>query len=154
MDQASCGGKKIEGALALGVELRRSAAFVRRELFLAGELGDAFEPAGSVEIAQAAGRILKIGLEMENGLAIFRVALTGELGEILAEGSAIAGDDTGKHVIAELEEKRFITGKIPAIEKRNIELRILALKFCTFGKRASGRANPHAHIPERLAEFP
>ena len=46
-----------------------------RKLFFAGEFRDALEPARGVKIAQPAGGIFQVGLEMEDGFAVFGVAL-------------------------------------------------------------------------------
>ena len=126
---------------------------MRRKLFFAGEFGNALEPAGIVIIAEAAGGIFQVGLEMENGFAVFGVALASEFGEIFAERGTIAGDDGGENVIVELVEEALITGQMAAIEQGDIELGIFALKFGALGERARGGTDAHAHIPESLAEF-
>ena len=45
---------------------------------------------------------------MEDGFAVFRVALARQFREIFAQRGAIAGDDGGQHVIVQLGEETLV----------------------------------------------
>ena len=90
---------------------------------------------------------------MKNGLAKFRVAGTGQVGEALRENLAFAREQFRNGGVLELREKRRISGEVAAVEQRNRKFEILRIEAVALGKFARGGAQLHAQIPNFLREL-
>ena len=89
--------------------------------------GNQRQPAGDVAVAQSAGRLLQIRLQVIQRLAIFRVPLARHFRQSLQQGLGFPHHDFGNHLIVQAPEKIVIAREIAAIEKRNREFGIVGV---------------------------
>ncbi len=125
MQEAANGHEEIER----GVEGRAQPG--REELGFVGPAGSFFhggdegEPVREIVIAQAAGAIFDVGLEVKNGVAEFVVAGAREIGEALHDRARFARDELRNRLVVQAGEERAIAGEIAAIEQRNREFDVV-----------------------------
>ena len=109
MEEAANGGEEIVG----GFELVVGAVEIvcRAGPGLLGLDGvEEGEPLGEVVIAQTAGALFDVRLDVEDGVAVFSVAGAGHLGEVLNDGIPLAQDDGGKDFGFELRVELAAAG--------------------------------------------
>ena len=89
---------------------------------------------------------------MKNRLAVFLMPRAGEAGELLHQGFGFANHHPGKDAGAETLEEFFVAANVPAVQKRNVEFDVVAVKFPAFGEGPRGGAYAKMQVPERLAQ--
>ncbi len=131
------GGEKIESGAQVGCVLAPI---------------EGVEPANGVEIAQAAGSFLNIGLQVIDGVLGLGVAGFGEAGETLAKRHAAAGEKGAEAFVEPIEHLR-IAGKKTAIEQADGELGIAVMLARAIVDGVHGVAGAEAGIPKSLEEL-
>src|ERR1039458_2440922 len=76
--EAAGGGEKIEGGFGVAASALEDAAALARPLLGGLEMEEDREPDGERVVAQAAGTVFQVGLEMEDGVAEFGGAGAGD----------------------------------------------------------------------------
>ena len=114
--------------------------------------GDQGEPTGNVIVAQAAGTVFHVRLEMKDRVAEFVMAGACEFAQILDECVAFAGNQSGNGFFAEAQKKVAITGQIAAIEEGNCEFKVVRIETFALGKGTSGGTEFQAQVPKFLRE--
>jgi hypothetical protein len=79
VEKTSRGGEKVEGGLGVSAGALEDGAELAGPLLGFLEVEEECEPDGEVVVAQAAGTVLEVGLEVEDGVAEFGVAGAGYL---------------------------------------------------------------------------
>ena len=115
VEKASNGSQKGEGVR----ELLRGCG--RR-------LRQARQPSAGVLIAQSAGTLLDVRLQVKEGVAIARVPLGRKLQQARADGLAIAFEQLRYRGVQQLFHQRGIARKRPQIQQRDGELRVLRIE--------------------------
>ena len=130
----------VEGLVQFGsgLGLRHAAAIAQLR-----------QPADQLGIAQAARRLLDIGLQMIKGIAVLSVALVGEARKIAQQRVAIGGDEA-RQLFGEGGVEGAISGQKPLVEQADIQLGVLIVDFGAFGGRTHGLADAQAGIPQVL----
>ena len=103
-------------------------------------------------VAQAAGSIFQVGFEVKNGIALFAMALAGELGDIAEQGRALVGDQVGQSLVMQAREKPGIAGDQPCVQHADVELGVVAVEFFAFGERARVGTGAQPQIPEHAGD--
>jgi hypothetical protein len=93
--------------------------------------------------------ILEIRLELENGVALFLVALACHFHQVLNKVLPVPSDKVGDNLFVQVRIKIRVTGDVPAIEKGDIEFQVVPVKAAAFVKGAGGIPDPQPQIPER-----
>ena len=150
VEKTSDGGKEIEGGFGVAAGALKDAAALAGPLFGLLEMEKDGEPDGERVVAQTAGAVLDIGLEMEDGVAEFGVAGAGELGEPLGDGGPLAEDETGEGDLMKLLVERELAGEEAAIERGEGELEIVGVEAAGFLDGAGDRAGAKADVPHAL----
>lgn len=108
------------------------------------------KPVREVVIAQPAGPVLHVGLQVKDGVAKLVVAAAREVRQALNDGSRLACHDLGNHVVVQSRKEAPVARKIPAVEQRNCELHVVRIELFAFGERPGGRAELQPEIPDFL----
>jgi len=74
------------------------------------------EPDGEVVVAEAAGTILEVGLEVKDGVTELGVAGAGDFTQLLGDGIPLAEDQTGEDGLVELLVERELAGEKATVE--------------------------------------
>ncbi len=109
------------------------------------------EPLGKLIVAQTAGTLFDIGLEMEDGVAVFQVARAGHLGEILDDACSThaARVRAGGCVLKPLVES-VIPAEIAAVQQRHHEFKVVGIEAIAFLVGSNRRAGAQSDIPHGL----
>ena len=111
---------------------------------------EAAEPGADVRIAQTAGALFDVGLEVEEGIAIFGVASAGHFEEAGADFFAIAGDHLCQCSLDQACAERGIAGKGACVDKGERKLNVFRIEFFTFGECTGHGGDAQADIPKAL----
>jgi len=149
MEKTTHRGKKLEGPLAFGSEWLRPKFFRRDPTQALLKLEDQRQPAGDLKIPKAAGSFLEIGLQMKNRVAIFSVPVARYFREIANQVMTVPPDQARDRVLVEAREKPQLACEVAAIEKRNVEFQVGAMKLAAFGQCPRGAPHSESQIPER-----
>ena len=101
-------------------------------------------------VAQAAGTLLEIGLQMKNGVAVLGVAGAGDFPQFLCDGVPLAQHQAWKNGLVKLLVKRKLAGKEAAIERRQRELEIIGVESPRFLHCSGTRTGAQTNIPHTL----
>jgi hypothetical protein len=102
VEKTSRGGQKVEGGLGVAAGALEDAAALAGPLLGFLQVKEQGEPDGEVVVAQAAGTLLQVGLEMEDGVAVLGVAGAGNLAQLLRDGVPLAQHQAGKNGLVKL----------------------------------------------------
>ena len=106
VEKTSGGGEEVEGGLGVAAGALEDAAALAGPLLGLLEVEEQGEPDGEVVVAQAAGTVLEIGFEVEDGVAELGVAGAGDLAQLLRDGVPLAQHQAGKDGLVELLVER------------------------------------------------
>src|SRR5437667_6455806 len=73
-------------------------------------------PRSNVVVAEPAGRLFHVGLKMEHGVSILRMAGTSDFGELLDDVISFPQKEFWQHFFVQSLEQFSIAGNVPAIE--------------------------------------
>ena len=111
VEEDTSGGEEVEGGLCIGVEGGSGADALLRPGFGFFEEEEECEPGCQIEVAEAAGTLLDVGLEMEDSVAVLGVAGASEFAELVGDGVPFAENCSGKNVVVELLVERITAGE-------------------------------------------
>jgi hypothetical protein len=111
VEKTSRGGEKVEGRFGVAAGAVEDAAAMARPLLGLLEMEEQGEPDGEVVVAQAAGAVLEVGLEVKDGVAEFGVADAGYLAQLLRDDVPLAQEQVRHHGLVELLVKREMPGE-------------------------------------------
>ncbi len=134
------GSEKSDGLVERGVDLVGGGA---------AKLG---QPGADVRVAQAAGGVLHVGFEVEQGVAVAGVAIAGEVGGGGGEGAGLAGGAAIEDFGGEGRAGFMVAGEEAQIEKGESELWIGGFEAFAVGEGAGDGRDLQAAVPERLGE--
>ena len=140
-------GQEIERRFHVPAGLGRPNIFGSCPRSFSLHLGNQSHPPRHVVIAQTAGRILEIRLQMKDRVALFFVPLPCQFGKVGKQIGQRCVDHSGKGRIAQPFKDLAIAPKIAAIEYGNIELRIVPLKFFALAEKTMRRADAKPQVP-------
>ena len=123
-------GEKIEGRLGVAAGDLEDAAALAGPFLRFFQMEQQSEPDGEMVVAQAAGAILEVGLQMEDGVAELGVAGAGDLAELLCDGVPLAQHQAGKNALVELLVEGKLAGEEAAIEGGQGELEVVGVETC------------------------
>src|SRR5205807_1716969 len=149
MQEAARCAEKLKRAPAFLAQRRGPQTFRGHPAAISLELRNQSEPPGQMVIPQAAGGFLEVGLEMKNGLPVLVMPATRELDELAHQLLAFPRDHLRNHLQAQAGKQPRVAGQVSAIEKRNGELRIVAVQRVALLQRARCRAGPQPEIPQQ-----
>ncbi len=120
----------------------------------AGLIGgvDLLEPADQLEVAETAGSLLDIGLQVIEGAGELGVALPRQSGEVADQRLAV-GLDEARQAAGEVGIERAVAGKETLIEQADVELDIPIVHLGALGRRAHGLADAQSGVPESLEKY-
>ena len=150
VEETSGSGKKIEGGFGVAARALEDAAALARPLLGGFEMEEDGEPDGKRVVAQAAGTILQVGFEMEDGVAEFGVAGACDFAKLLRDGVPLAQKEAGKSDIVELLVERKLAGEEAAIESGEGEFEIVGIETAGFLDGARAGAGAEADVPHAL----
>ncbi len=104
-------------------------------------------------IAQPAGRILHVRLEVEDGIAHLAPAFFIHLRKPAHQVLPLAQDELWQNLLPKPAEKLEIARQEATVKKRNVEFEIIAMKQVTLFQGAGGRAKFQPYVPHILAEL-
>ena len=143
-------GEKVEGGFGVAARALEDAAALAGPLLGLLQVEEHGEPDGEVVVAQAAGTIFQIGLEMEDGVAVLGVAGAGDLAQLLRDGVPLAQDEAGKGDLVKLLVERKLAGEEAAIERGQGEFEIVGIEAAGFLDGAGTGAGAQADVPHAL----
>ena len=98
VEKTSRGGEEVEGGFGVAAGALEDAAALAGPLLGLLQVKEQGEPDGEVVVAQAAGTLLEIGFEVEDGVAVLGVAGAGDFAQLLGDGVPLAQNEAGKTV--------------------------------------------------------
>lgn len=149
MKKAARRGKKLERSDARRAQRERPNFLRSRPAPLLFEGRDPCQPVSHVVIAKAPGRFLEVGLQVKNRVGLFLVPPFGQLDEVANQVLTVTGDQVGDHLITEARAKLNIAGKVSAVEKRDIEFQVVAVKLLAFRQRPRAVSDAEPEVPQR-----
>ena len=150
VEETSGGGEEVEGGFGIAAGALEDAAALAGPLLGVLEMKEDGEPDGERVVAQAAGTIFQVGLEMEDGVAVFGVAGAGDFAELLRDGVPLAEDEAGKSDLVELLVERKLAGEEAAIESGEGEFEVVGVEAAGFLDGAGVGAGAQADVPHAL----
>ncbi len=137
------GGEEVEGCfgvavggLPVAIPAERGGLFSRggdaapllRPGLVLFEMEEQGEPRGQVEVTQAAGTILDVGFEVEDGVAEFGVAGPGDFAEFLGDLIPFAEDEAREGFVMELLVEDEVSSEETMIEGGEGEFEIVGVE--------------------------
>ena len=150
VEETAGGGKEVEGGFGVSASALEDAAALARPLLGLLEMEEQGEPDGEVVVAEAAGTLLEVGLEMEDGVAVFGVAGASDLSQLLGDGVPLAQDQAGEDSLVKLLVERELAGKEAAIEGGEGELEVVGIETPGFLDRSGTGAGAETDVPHAL----
>ena len=150
VQKTSRGGEEVEGRFGVAAGALEDAAALARPLLGLFEVEEQGEPDGEVVVAQAAGTVLQIGLEMKDGVAVLGVAGAGDLAELLRDGVPLAQDEAGKNGLVQLLVERKLSGEKAAVEGGEREFEVIGIEAAGFLDGARAGTGAQADVPHAL----
>ena len=98
-------------------------------------------------IAQAAGRIFEIRLQVKDRVGFLFVSLARQFGDIFQQIGPGLVNHARQRAVAEALKKLAVAAQIAAIEDGDIELRVIGLKFFAFVQKSIRRAYANPQVP-------
>ena len=90
VQETSCRGEKIEGRFRIAARALEHAAPLPRPLLGLLQMEQEREPHSEMVVAQAAGTVLQVGLEVKDGVGVLLVAGAGDLAQLLRDRVPLA----------------------------------------------------------------
>ncbi|MEI9976287.1 MAG: hypothetical protein WDO73_32100, partial [Ignavibacteriota bacterium] len=87
-----------------------------------------FHPAHKLKIAESAGSLLHVGLEMIEGVGVLGMAFAGEADEVAHQSVAIILNES-REPLADVCEERTVAGEEALVEQADVQLGILVVNF-------------------------
>src|SRR6266568_4594274 len=150
VEKTAGGGEEIEGGFGVAAGALEDATTLAGPLLCLLQVKEESEPDGEVVVAEAAGTVFQIGLEMEDGVAELGVAGAGDLTELLSDGVPLAEDEAREDGLMELLVERELAGKKAAIEGGEREFEIVGIETAGFFDGAGTGAGAKADVPHAL----
>ncbi len=150
VQETSGGGEEVEGGFGVAARALEDATALAGPLFGLLQMKEEGEPDGEVVVAQAAGTVFQVGLEMKDGVAELGVAGAGNFAELLRDGVPLAEDEAGKDGLVELLIERKLAGEEAAVERGEGEFEIVGIEAADFLDGAGGGAGAQADVPHAL----
>ena len=150
VEETSGGGEEVEGRLGVAAGALEDAAALAGPFLGLFQVEEQGEPDGEVVIAQAAGTVFQVGLEMEDGVAELGVAGAGDLAQLLGDGVPLAEDEAGQDGLVKLLVERELAGEEAAIESGEGELEVVGIEAAGFFDGAGTGAGAEADVPHAL----
>ncbi len=151
VEKTSRGGEKIEGRFGIAARALEDSAALARPLLGFLQVEEQRKPDGEVVVAQAAGTILQVRLEMKDGVAVLGVAGAGNLAQLLRDRVPLAQNQAGKDRLMQLLVERELAGQKAAVERGQGEFEVVGIEPARFfdGARSWGwRAGRCPTCPE------
>jgi hypothetical protein len=90
------------------------------------------EPDGEVIVAQAAGTLFEVGLEVKDGVAEAGMASAGNFAELLGDGVPLTEHESRQNHLVELLVERELAGEEAAVEGGEGEFEVVGIEFAGF----------------------
>ncbi len=121
-------GEEIKGGLGISARALEDSSTLAGPFFGFFQMKEQGEPDGEVVVAQAAGTVFEIRLEMEDGVAILGVARSCNLAQLLSDRVPLAQNEAGKNRLVELLVERKLAGEEAAIEGCQREFEVVRIE--------------------------
>ncbi len=105
-------------------------------------------------VAQTARTLFDIGLEMEDGVAVFLVARAGQIGKPMHDATPFAQRDFGQRFVLQSLGETVIPGDEAAVKQREGEFDVVGVVAIAFLEGADHGAGPQTEIPHGLITAP
>ena len=148
--KTSGGGEEVESGFGVATGALEDAAALAGPLLGLLQVEEQGEPDGEVVVAQAAGTVLEVRLQMKDGVAELGVAGAGNLAQLLRDGVPLAEHEAGQHGLVELLIERELAGEKAAVEGGEGELEIVGIEAAGFLDGAGTGAGAEADVPHSL----
>ena len=135
VEETSRGGEEVEGRLGVAAGALEDAAAVAGPLLGLFEVEEQGEPDGEVVVAQAAGTVLEVRLQVKDGVAEFGVAGAGDLAELLGDGVPLAQHQAGQDSLMKLLVEGELAGEEAAVEGGQGEFEVVGVETAGFFQR-------------------
>ena len=112
-------------------------------------LAELLHPSDELKIAQPAGSLLHVGLEMIESVGVFGVALAGQADQVAHQGVAVALHEARKF-LAQGAEQRPVAGQKALVQQADVELGVLVVNLQAFVGNAHRLADAQAGVPQSL----
>ena len=150
MEETACGGEEVEGSFGVAAGALEDASALAGPFAGFLEVKEESEPDGEVVIAQAAGTLFQVGLEVEDGVAEAGMAGAGNFAELLGDGVPLAEYEAGQNYLVQLLVERELAGQEAAVEGGEGEFEVVGVEFTRFLDGAGTGAGAEADIPHAL----
>ena len=140
--------EKAKSPLGRGAIPLRPKPFRRRPRPVFFQLLNAGEPTANVKVAQTARRLFEVGLQMENRVAVLRMALAGQFHQIAHQVLAVprhhVWDDRAPETCIEVR----VSGQVSQVQQGNVEFQIVAIEAATLRQGVRAVSHAHSQVPE------
>ncbi len=150
VEKTARGGQKVEGRLGVAAGALEDAAAVAGPLFGLLQVEEQGEPDGEAVVAQAAGTVLEVGLQVEDGVAELGVAGAGDLAELLGDGIPLAQHQTGQNRLMKLLVERKVAGQKAAVQRGQRKFQVIGVEAASLFEGARTGAGAQADVPHAL----
>ena len=150
VEKTAGGGEEVEGGLGIATCALEYTSGLAGPLLGLLEVKEHGEPDGEVVVAQAAGTVLEVGLEVEDGVAEFGVAGAGDFAELLGDGVPLAQEEVREHSLVKLLVEGKMPGKEAAVESGQSEFEVDGIEAPGFLEGAVAGAGAEAYLPHSL----
>ena len=150
MQETSGGGEEVEGSFGVAAGALEDAAALARPFAGFLEMKQEGEPDGEVVVAQAAGTVFQVGLEMEDGIAEAGMACAGDFAKLLGNGVPLAEHEAGKYDLVQLLVERELAGEETAIKRGEGEFEVVGVELSGLLDGAGAWAGAEADVPHAL----
>lgn len=101
-------------------------------------------------VAQTAGTLFDIGLEMEDGVAVFLVTHAGEVGKPVCDAAPFTQRNFGQGCVLQHLRESVIPGDEPPVQQGEGEFDVVRVVTIAFLEGANHGAGPQSEIPHGL----
>ena len=150
VEKTSRRGEEIESRLGVTAGTLEDSAALAGPLLGLFQVEEQGEPDGQVVVAQPAGTVLEVGLQVEDGVAEAGVTGAGNFAELLGDGVPLAQDQAGQHRLMELLVERKLAGQEAAVERGQGEFQVVGVETAGFLEGAGAGAGAQADVPHAL----
>ncbi len=150
VEETSSGGKEVEGGLGVAAGALEDSAALAGPFLSLLEMKKKGEPDGEVVVAQAAGTLFEIGLQVKDGVAVFGVAGAGDFAELLGYGVPLAEDEAREDGLVKLLIEGELAGEETAVEGGQGEFEVVGVEAAGFLHGAGTGAGAKADVPHAL----
>ena len=143
-------GQKIECRFRVAARALEDAAALPRPLLGLLQMEQNRKPDRQVIVAQPAGTVLQIGLQVKDRVAELGVPGAGNLAQLLRNGVPLAQHEAGKGHLVQLLVKGKLAGQKAAIEGGEGEFQVVGIEAARLFHGAGTGAGPQANVPHAL----